>query len=190
MTARRGLTKDDVIDVAVSLVESESAASLSLSRVARELGVKPPSLYNHVSGLDALHRDVGLRAMKAMGAQLGKAAMGRSGSEALLAIAEGFRSYATDHPHLYELSIQARPEDDEYAAVALEATEPVIAVLRGYDLDETAAIHAARMLRSALHGFVSLEVAGGFGFDIDIDDSFTWLVERLADALEAPSRAS
>jgi hypothetical protein len=99
-----------------------------------------------------------------------------------------FRSYATAHPHLYELSTQARPDDDEYASAAFRVIEPVVAVLRGYDLDDTDAIHAARTLRSALHGFVSLDIIGGFGVDVDIDQSFDWLVERLADTLEPPSR--
>jgi len=63
--------------------------------------------------------------------------------------------------------------------------EPVLAILRGYDLDDDEAIHAARTLRVALHGFVSLEGFGGFGLDVDVDETFTWLVERLGEALES-----
>jgi hypothetical protein len=52
-------------------------------------------------------------------------------------------------------------------------------VLRGYALDDDAATHAARIVRSALHGFVSLEVGNGFGFDLDLDESFAFLVSVL-----------
>ncbi len=183
--ARRGLTEAAVVDVAVAIVEAEGAAALSLSRVASELGVKPPSLYNHVSGLDRLRRDVALRATRQLGDRLGSAAMGRTGRDAWRAVAGELRAYAVEHPGLYELSARARPEDEEFAAAALRAVEPMLAILRGYDLDETEAIHATRTLRAAIHGFVSLESVGGFGLDVDVGDSFDWLVERHADMLES-----
>mgnify|MGYP001822255464 CR=1 FL=1 len=184
MTGRKGLTASAVIDAAASIVEAEGTAALTLSRVARELGIKPPSLYNHVDGLDRLRRDVAMRAIEDLAGMLGAAAMGRSGREALHAIARAVRAYAMSHPGLYELSARARPEDAEYAAASMQPVEPVIAVLRGYDLDEDEAIHAARSLRAAIHGFVSLESIGGFGLEVDVDESFVWLVERLADTLE------
>lgn len=185
MTARRGLTGQVVVDAAAAVVESEGTSALTLSRVARELGVKPPSLYNHVAGLETLRRDVALLAIEDLGTRLGTAAMGRTGRDALRAIAADFRAYASAHPGLYELTTRARPDDEEYATASMRPVEPILAILRGYDLDEEEAIHAARTLRAALHGFVSLESIGGFGLDVDVDESFAWLVERLADALES-----
>jgi len=184
VTSRKGLSRQAVIEAAVDIVESEGAAALTLSRVARELGVKPPSLYNHVDGLETLHREVALGAMEGLAGRLGGAAMGRSGRDALRAIAAELRAYAAAHPGLYELSARARPEDEEYSQASMRPVEPVISILRGYDLHEDDAIHAARTLRAAIHGFVSLESIGGFGLDIDVDQSFEWLVERLADTLE------
>ncbi len=188
MTMRRGLTKEAVVDAAVVVVEEEGVAALTLSRVARALGIKPPSLYNHVDRLDALRREVALRAIDDLHRELGTAAMGRTGREALHTIAAAFRSYASAHPGLYELSARARPEDAEYAAASMRPVEPVLAILRSYDLDGEAAIHAARALRAALHGFVSLENLGGFGLDVDVDESFEWLVEQLATTLERSKR--
>jgi AcrR family transcriptional regulator len=185
VTGRRGLSREAVVDAAAAVVEAEGTAALTLSRVARELGVKPPSLYNHVAGLETLHRDVALRAIEDLGSRLGAAAMGRSGRDALGAVAAEFRAYAAAHPGMYELSAQARPEDEEYARASLRPVEPVLAILRGYEIEQDEAIHAARTLRAALHGFVSLERIGGFGLDVDVDDSFTWLVDHLAQTLES-----
>lgn len=188
MTGRRGLTRLAILEAATEVVETEGTTALTLSRVARELGVKPPSLYNHIAGLEALRRDVALKAVDDLGRRLGAAAMGRAGRDALRAIAAEVRTYAAAHPALYELSAQARPDDEEYARASIRAVEPVIAILRGYDLDERKAIHATRTLRAALHGFVSLETIGGFGLDVDVDESFEWLVEYLADALESAAQ--
>ncbi len=66
----------------------------------------------------------------------------------------------------------------------------MIAILRSCDLDDNDTIHAARTIRAALHGFVSLEIMGGFGLDVDIDQSFEWLVESLANTLEMPTASS
>ncbi|MFT7581217.1 MAG: AcrR family transcriptional regulator [Myxococcota bacterium] len=184
MTARKRLTKKDVVDAAVALVQAEGTSALTLSRVAAALGIKPPSLYNHISGLDALRRDVALRGAEELGQRLGAAAMGRAGRTALHAIAAEVRSYASNHPGLYELSAQARPDDGPFTEAAMRTIEPVLAILRGYNLHADDAIHAARTLRAAFHGFVSLERMGGFGLDVDVDASFDWLVERLADSLE------
>lgn len=175
------------MDVAVDLVESEGASALTLSRVARELGVKPPSLYHHVGGLEDLVSDVALRAVEALGDRLVEAAMGRSGQDAIAAVATAFRTYAKEQPDLYAFSSRARPDDEEFARASERAVQPVLAILRGYDLADTESIHAARLLRSAIHGFVTLEQGGGFGLDVDVDESFEWLVEQLAHALGSPS---
>ncbi len=176
---RRGLGLDDVVDTATRLVETEGIEALTLSRVARELGVKPPSLYSHVADVDSLRRHVAYRAVQDFGHLIATAAMGRAGREAVAAVAGQVRTYALHHPGLYALAQQVRPDDEEYTEASLRTLEPVAAVLRNYELDGAELIHAARMLRSAVHGFVSLEISGGFGIDVDLDESFDRMVERL-----------
>ncbi len=50
-------------------------------------------------------------------------------------------------------------------------------VLRSYGVSAADEVHALRMLRSALHGFATLESGGGFQLGTDVDESFAWLVE-------------
>ena len=57
--------------------------------------------------------------------------------------------------------------------------QTVVAALRGYGLVGDAAIGATRVARSALHGFVSLEIDGGFGLTQDAGRSFERLVWAL-----------
>ena len=57
--------------------------------------------------------------------------------------------------------------------------EIVLAVLRGYQLEGDDALHAARVVRAALHGFASLEAEGGFGLPLSLDESFARLVSVL-----------
>jgi WHG domain-containing protein len=41
------------------------------------------------------------------------------------------------------------------------------------------------MLRSMLHGFATVEAAGGFQMDADVDDSFTWMIDFIDRGLRA-----
>jgi hypothetical protein len=41
------------------------------------------------------------------------------------------------------------------------------------------------MLRSVLHGFATLEMAGGFQIDTDVEDSFTWMIDFVDHGLQA-----
>jgi hypothetical protein len=55
----------------------------------------------------------------------------------------------------------------------------VLAVLRGYGVEGEDAVHATRVVRAALHGFVTLEAEDGFGIPLDLDQSFARLVATL-----------
>jgi len=60
----------------------------------------------------------------------------------------------------------------------------------GYRLDPDQEIHALRMLRSMLHGFATLEAAGGFQIDAPVDDSFTWMINFIDHGLQATTATS
>jgi len=109
--------------------------------------------------------------------------VGRSGSDALRALADAFRAYAVGNPHRYALTIQAARPDTREAAAADRMLAVFLAVLRGFDLKGSAAIHAARALRSACHGFASIQVAGGFGLPEDLDVSYDLLVRMVVQSL-------
>jgi hypothetical protein len=63
----------------------------------------------------------------------------------------------------------------------------VFAVLAGYGLSGEDAVDAARALRASMHGFVTLENGGGFGLPVDVDRSFTRLIDGFDAALGSRS---
>ena len=77
------------------------------------------------------------------------------------------------------------PADAELVAAAGRLTELVYAILRGYGLDDEQTVHATRAVRSALHGFVTIEAAGGFGLPQDVDESYARLVALLDSGLSS-----
>ena len=177
---RVGLSTESVVDVAAAVVDRDGLESLTLARVAAEVGVRAPSLYNHVAGLDDLRRSLGLRGLDVLGDACRTAVMGRVGSEALVAMMWAYRQVAADHPGLYRLTqVVAPAEDVEWKESSDAIVGAVLAVLAGYGLEGDDAIHAARTIRSAMHGFVLLESEQGFGLPQDLDDTFEFLVATI-----------
>lgn len=185
---RAGLSEERVIAEAERIADDVGLPNLTLAALAGNLGVRQPSLYKHIGGMDALQRSISLRAKFDLADVLGRAAVGKSTDTAVRAICFAYRDWAQRHPGRYAATVRApEPGDAEDEAAAAEAVGIVLDVLAGYGLGGVDAIDAARALRSALHGFIALEAAEGFGLPADIDRSFTRLVEGLIVALRTLS---
>jgi AcrR family transcriptional regulator len=175
---RAGLDAEAVVAAAAALVDVAGLRQLTLARLAAAVGIRTPSLYAHIDGLDDLRSRLGARGAWELSAALKVAAAGRARGEALRAIALAYREYAHAHPGTYA-AMQLAPDSEEFAAAGAEVVGTIVAVLRGYGLEGEPAIHAVRAIRSALHGFVTLEREGGFGLPIDLDHSYDNLVTML-----------
>lgn len=184
---RAGLTRERVVAAAAAMADEVGLANLTLAGLAHQLGVRQPSLYKHVAGIDDVRRALALRAMAGLADDLGRATVGRSRGDAVRALATAYRQWAAVHPGLYEAMLAAPdPDDPEAVAGSARLVSLVTDVLGGFGLSDQAAIHATRALRSSLHGFVALEQVGGFGLPVDVDDSYARMVDGLVGALESP----
>jgi AcrR family transcriptional regulator len=187
MTARRPrLDEEQVVAAAATLADEQGLEAVTLSRVARELGVQPPSLYNHVDSLDALMRLLSLRSGTLLGNSLADAVAGRAGPEAVAAAAHAYRAFSKEHPGLYPTTIRApRPEDGAHAAAGERVLTLLMATLHAWDLSNDERIDAIRGFRAAVHGFVVVEAGGGYMMDRSHDLSFDALIATLIAGLDA-----
>ena len=176
----------EIARVARTIVEEEGVEALTMRRLADRLGVKAPSLYKHVNGLEGLRRELAVLGMRELAARLSKAAMGRTGHSALGAVSHAYRAFATDRPGLYAATMRApSPDDEEHTAVSQDALDVAIAVMRSYGIELPDAVHAIRIYRSAMHGFVTQEATGAFGMPESVDESYRLMVEVLDVAFTA-----
>jgi AcrR family transcriptional regulator len=182
--ARAGLDAEAVVAAAAALADADGLHQLTLARLAAAVGIRTPSLYAHVDGLDDLRARLGARGAWELAGTLKVAAAGRARGDALRAIALAYREYAHAHPGTYA-AMQIVRDSEEFEAAGAEVVGTIIAVLRGYGLEGEPAIHAVRAIRSALHGFVTLEGEGGFGIPISLDHSYDNLVTMLDAGLTA-----
>ena len=59
-----------------------------------------------------------------------------------------------------------------------------MSVMASFGLEGDEVVHALRGLRSLVHGFATLEISGGFGIPLDLDESFSRLVDLFIAGLE------
>lgn len=186
MTRRAGLDPQMVIQAAADLIDREGVEALTLAALASHFKVAVPSLYNHVGGMPGLMQQIALLGRRQLAQQLGKAVMGKSGDEAVMAMADAYRAYVKAHPGVYTSALRVADEKDtESRAIEAEAVEISLKVLAYYDLHDEMALHMVRGFRSLVHGFTTLEVAGGFGLPLDLDKTFRMLVEGYIQMLSA-----
>jgi len=190
MARKLGVTLQDVVDAAEEVADQEGLEALTLSAVARKVGVRSPSLYAHVDGLSGLRRDLALRAARELEGALAEAVQGRTGVEALRSLARAYRTFARNRPGLYAAAQRAvRPgEDDELYEALAAAVAPAVGALAEAGVRRDDLIHLTRGIRSALHGFVELERASGFGMPESVDESFDRLVDLLVTGVEGAPR--
>ena len=181
---RAGLSRAVIATDAAELADDIGWDQLTLAAVAARFGVRQPSLYKHLAGLGELRRDVSVLAGRELHLELTAAAVGRSGIDALHAMADAYRTFAKKHPGRYAASVVAPAAGDvEHEQVAVAEVGTVSAVLAGFGLSGDDTIHAIRGLRALMHGFVSLEAAGGFALPQDLDESYHRLVDGFGESL-------
>lgn len=181
---RRSLNTEVLVTTAARIADSEGIDALSLSRVAAALGVSQPAMYNHVHGLSDLLRRLALLARQMLLERLRDATVGRARDDAVVSLADAWRSFAHEHPGLYAATDRHPLSGYEDLEAAVAA---IISVLRhvvaGYGLGPVDAEHGAWSLRSALHGFVVLESEQGHPDRLDLDESFSRLVHLICGGL-------
>jgi AcrR family transcriptional regulator len=181
---RAGLTPDVIVDVALALVDEKGLDALSLAAVADRAGVAAPSLYKHVGSLADLRELMALRVVRQLTAMSASVVMGRSRDDAIEALMREYRTYVVANPGRYALMPLDTLHVPALADAGQELLDVFVAVLRGYGLRDAAATHAIRRLRATVHGFASLEAAGGFGMPEDVDTTFDQLIAMFLGSLQ------
>ncbi len=183
----RTLTVDHILAAAEGIVDEGGPQALTMAAIAQAVGVRGPSLYSHVAGLDVIRAQMQARSMSALSSELQQAAMGRSGGDALRAMCDAFRTFALRHPNRYVMMTAAAVDRQLMFDASLGADSAVRAALRGFALDDDEVFAAEVALFATAHGFVSLQVSGVFAGGMDADGAdrlYTEAIERFVASLE------
>ncbi|WP_342478212.1 WHG domain-containing protein [Paenibacillus sp. FSL H7-0350] len=175
--ARAGLDTHTLVLAAAELADEYGIEEVTLAALAAKLGVRSPSLYNHINGLAGLRTLMAVYGLEQLYEVISEATEGLSGEAAVHAMSQAYIRFTRAHPGLYTTTLQApEPGDTALEAAGGKILSLIIQLISAFGLDEEGNLHAVRGLRSILHGLSTLEHQGGFGMPLDLNVTLTRLI--------------
>jgi AcrR family transcriptional regulator len=148
-----------ILETAEALVDRDGWRQLTITALATKLGVRGPSLYNHVDGIDALLGELQVRALRGLGAELQRAAMGKIGRDGLRALALVLRDFAARCPGRYDLAMREPFDREAVLRASTPASEALSAVIASFGIKE-ASLELQLSCLAPLHGVLALDRSG------------------------------
>lgn len=183
----KSLTRCDIIEAAIVCVETEGEVALGVNRVARELGITPPSIYKHVESGAALRRLVALEIWQRFLTVCCQSIEGISDTSVLLkTVAHTARDFARSRPELYRVmtAIPLQPTEPDCDSIIQSIVTFYRRVLQPYKFTESETIHTMRMLNAAFYGFVATEQAGLLTLEPSTEESYDLMINALIQSIQ------
>ena len=103
---------EDIVQIARGMMQADGAASLSFNAIARQLGIKPPSLYTYFDSKHAIYDELFRRGWTLFLQQIDtEAAQDGTIHQKLVLIFESYMRFAQENPDYYQIMFQ-RPVPD------------------------------------------------------------------------------
>ena len=173
-------SRDELVGIALSLIEAGGADAATISAVATAAGVKGPSLYKHFTDRDALLRAVEIAVLYELEATLRRQTKGSTARERMWSMAHAYRRWGKRHPHRYGMIYSSDiSKDDELVAACLVAAQPLFEELKAAGVADPRVLPLSRTLVAFLHGFVTMEIAKAFWLGGSVDEAFEAALETI-----------
>ncbi len=160
MSVRKMVTKDSIGLAARAIVDEMGVDALSMRALASKLGIKAPSLYDHVRNRDEVIALIQAQGLSEFG--LGFAAVGPTPREKI----SFYREWALRNPRLYPVVFQHSLHRDKLPEGLEESVLGLVVQAAGGSHIK------ARVFWAQLHGLVDLELHGRLPADADM--AATW----------------
>jgi len=184
--ARANLSASVVVAAGADLADDDGFEQVTLSAVARRLGVQTASLYNHVRDRGELLAGLHELALAELADEIADGVAGKAGLDALVGLAEAQRTFAREHPGRWAALQQPASATTAASAGAVRVATLTLAVLRAYEVPEVELVHVVRFVGATVNGFLALERSGGFAHREPSTEA-SW--HRTLTALDAVVRA-
>ena len=170
------ISRERIIETAANLSNKAGLENLSLKMIAEELKIKSPSLYNHVSSLDDIKKQLMLYGWKQIGV---------TGYEALKNMCYAFYDYAINNKGIFTAMLwYNKYESIEKENATRKLFEMIFKVMKTVNISDENINHIIRTLRSFLEGFSLLVNNNAFGNPVSIKESFDLSLEIIINGIK------
>lgn len=164
----------DIVRAARELLEQEGPSSLSMRRLGDRIGMRAPSIYEHLRDKQALEAALISVGFEEQAELFARAVHGSD--DPLASIAAAYRDFAHRQPHLYRLMTERPLRRDLLAAGVEEAAALPLLRVTGGNLEQ------ARAIWAFAHGMVILELNRRFPPGADLDTTWRTGIEAFRTA--------
>jgi AcrR family transcriptional regulator len=161
-SARRPLSKERIVEAAVTFIDEHGLPGLTMRRLGNELGVEAMALYRYVPGKEELLDAIVDSLIEGIRQDADVLDVPRDGwQDFLVRLAHGVRRVALDHPKAFPL-VASRPPEAPWLRPPLRSlawVEVFLSGLMSEGFTEEAAVACYRAYTSVLLGHLLLEVS-------------------------------
>ena len=183
--SRTGLSKEEIIQKAVQLVNEKGLSYLSVTTLAEALEIRKPSLYYHVQTIDEVISWLMVYGWKKASDEIVQNAETENPAESITNYSHLFYKFAKENPGLFEAMLwYNKYQNDELK----EATEGLynffFAQTDKLGITREKSNHLLRTYRAFLEGFILLEQHNSFGNPISLEESFDVSLKVLIEGIK------
>lgn len=183
---KNNISEELIIETSAHIANEIGLDNLSLKIIAEELNIKPPSLYNHIFGLDNIKEKLMIYGWKQIENKMIDSAVGVAGYEALKNMCYAFYDYATNNKGVFAAMLwYNKYETQENNNSTVRLFELLFKVMKALDISEDNINHSIRTLRGFLEGFSLLVNNNAFGNPISIKESFDLSLEIIMNGIKS-----
>lgn len=149
------LTRERILDAALSIADEHGIKALSMRRLAGDLGVDPMAIYHHLPGKDAILSGVVARVFAEMRVP---DTDGKGWKERVRDFASAYRDLARSHPNLVREIVAGAA-----SAGTVEVSEPLYAAIEAAGFPPATVARAADAVADYVNGFALAEAGSPLG---------------------------
>lgn len=184
--SKSNINKDLLIETSAALSNQFGLENLSLKMIAKELNIKSPSLYNHISSLGEIKILLMNYGWKQIEEQMLDSAVGVTGYDALKNMCHAFYKYAINNKGVFTAMLWYNKfENAENEKSTKKLFDMLFKIMQSLHISNRNINHAIRTLRSFLEGFSLLVNNHAFGNPISILESFDLSLEIIMNGIRS-----
>lgn len=180
----KGITEESIVQAAAEILNEQGEDALSLKGLAQKLGIKAPSLYNHVDSLEDVKKRVMLYGWARLEERMVRATMGIAGYDALKSLCNAFYDYVESNRGVFGVMMRYNKYRNEEIRRSTERLQQQLQVIAGpVGIPAEDCGHLVRMIRSFLEGFFMITNNEEMRQDETVRESFAFSLEVLVEGL-------
>lgn len=153
-------------------------------KIAADLVTEMEAFFGKVDTIPQMKQALAIAGYQGLQRHIEKAVAGKTGADAVRAMAHAMRSFALGSPGLAVASFRDPEVDNpEYQKAAGQLAQTVLRTFAEAGVTDEAAKHAIRILKSLVRGFVLGEMSAPVARPIDYQKSYVFAVEMFVRGL-------